>query len=119
MKYTVNGMLKRQLSCDVTQKIRSLEGPDKDFHGGTGAGFQLRKRILFALLIPEITDMLNTIIESDEHTTEATSENNGRFEDSSIKGGLSAPHHNLVVRLRFNLPENKIVIVNFDYLLTI
>jgi hypothetical protein len=48
-------------SADVTPLLQAIQGPHNDFHMSTGAGFQLRKRLLAALVGGEIRRMLDVL----------------------------------------------------------
>lgn len=48
-------------TCDVSKTIAAIKGPSEDFHLSTGAGFQLRRRLLRALVHSRIQRLVTTI----------------------------------------------------------
>lgn len=46
-------------SCDMTLTVKSLQGPLGDFHVSSGAGFQLRKRLLAAHMASDIARLIH------------------------------------------------------------
>jgi hypothetical protein len=54
----------RQLFCNVTNQLRLLEGPLKDFHRETYPGYQLRRHILRAVLISDIQALQDSALEA-------------------------------------------------------
>lgn len=59
LRYT--GEMTRQLSCNVTEQVRLLEGPLGDFHRESHAGYQLRKQILRVVLMPDIRELMDAL----------------------------------------------------------
>lgn len=55
------GEMTRQLSCNVTERMRLLEGPMGDFHRDNHAGYQLRKHILRVVLMPDVRALMDAL----------------------------------------------------------
>ena len=67
------GEATKQLSCKVTDRIRLLEGPKGDFHRGNHPGYQLRKHILRAVLMPDIRTLRDLVDQQERRPTASSS----------------------------------------------
>ena len=61
-----DGESTRRLSCDVTDRIKRLQGPRGDFHRHSQSGYQLQKHILNVVLMPDIQALRSSFDADDD-----------------------------------------------------
>lgn len=111
-----DGASVRQWSCNVTDQVNGLEGPDGDFHRHASSGYQLRKHILKAVLMPDILALMDSLTHDDEEmaTTTFSSSSSSNSSSDSLK---SLPYHAatpLSIRVQFQKRNHRVEVLNLD-----
>jgi len=101
-----DGESTQHLSCNVTDRIKGLEGPLGDFHRPSRSGYQLRKQILRVVLVPDILALKGSL------RNDMSSDSSSSSSDSLKSMVPFNPP--LSIRLQFQQPHQRVEVVNLD-----
>lgn len=99
-----DGERTRQLSCNVLDRLRGLEGPFGDFHRKSQSGYQLRKHILRIVLMSDI----KALAESCDHTNENL-ENSKTTPAATPTAATFIP---VSIRCQFRMSNNRVEVIH-------
>ena len=103
-----DGASTRQLSCNVTDRVKGLEGPCGDFHRHSQSGYQLRKHIMRVVLMSDIMALKDTL-EDDMPTPPRSSSSS-----SDSLRSLAPTNPPLSIRLQFQKPHHRVEVMNLE-----
>ena len=103
-----DGESTRHLSCNVTDRIKGLEGPLGDFHRPSRSGYQLRKQILRVVLVSDILALKGSLRDDMPSSS-------GSSSSDSLKS-MVPQNPPLSIRLQFQQPHQRVEVVKLDSL---
>jgi len=104
-----DGASTRQLSCNVTDRVKGLEGPCGDFHRHSQSGYQLRKHIMRVVLMSDIMALMDTL--EDDMPTPPRSSSSSSDSLRSLAPRIPSP---LSIRLQFQTPHHRVEVINLE-----
>jgi hypothetical protein len=103
-----DGASTRQLSCNVTDRVKGLEGPCGDFHRHSQSGYQLRRHIMRVVLMSDIMALKDTL-EDDMPTPPPSSSSS-----SDSLRSLAPMNPPLSIRLQFQKPHHRMEVMTLE-----
>lgn len=107
-----DGESTRQLSCNVLDRLRGLEGPFGDFHRKSQSGYQLRKHILRIVLMSDIKALAESFEHANDENLEGSKTTTSTTLTTSTTSTSSTTAIPASIRCQFRMSNNRVEVIH-------